>query len=197
VHDTLVRVDVPLLERDPLAGSKAGGCCEDDHRPVAAAERSVDRVEFIPRLEGCCFLRRGVGLSTPTFAGLMSIIPHKTARWRTWRSARVASNRYPGESVIRHWAISFEVSSSIRRSPKMAIDLPSNQRSFSIVTGCARSPLGYGETRYTARRQEPASVELVHMAPSAIDAKAAERRASIVAGTQKGNEPPASHAASN
>jgi len=39
--------------------------------------------------------RRGCGLSTPTFAGLTSIIPQTTPRSSTCRNACVASKRYP------------------------------------------------------------------------------------------------------
>ena len=64
-----------------------------------------------------------------------SIIPQRTARASTCRSAWVASNRWPGESAIRQAAISSARSSPTGRSPKAATAFPSSQRSFSIVTG--------------------------------------------------------------
>jgi len=100
--------------------------------PIASASASSSTHDS----NGRCSLRRGTGLSTPTLAGLLSIIPQATARWSTCRSAWVASKRWPGASVIRQAAISCEVSSPMRRSPKTAVALASSQRSFLIVTSC-------------------------------------------------------------
>jgi hypothetical protein len=63
-------------------------------------------------------------LSTPSFAGLTSIIPQRTARASTCRSAWVASNQYPGERAIRQAAISCERSSPTGRLPERGDGLP-------------------------------------------------------------------------
>lgn len=93
LDDPLVAVDVALLERDPLCGTKASRGREQDHRPIALAEPVRDRLNLCHDSNGHCSFRRGVGLSTPTLAGLMSIIPHTTALPRTCRSACAASKR--------------------------------------------------------------------------------------------------------
>jgi hypothetical protein len=71
------------------------------------------------RFSGCC--RRG--LSTPALAGFESRICQSTARFRTWRSAWVASKRSPSGSVVRHAPIS-----SDRRSttPIVSTACPTN-----------------------------------------------------------------------
>ena len=48
VHDTGGAIDVAVLEREQLRGSKSGGGGEDDHRSVDGTEPLGDRLDLLP-----------------------------------------------------------------------------------------------------------------------------------------------------
>src|SRR6266542_5559681 len=98
--------------RNPVAAAKSTG------GPERGPSRTAFSSSWAQDSNGRFSVRRRCGLSTPSLAGLESIIPHMTARARTCRSAWVASKRCPGEIVIRQAAISCERSSGRRRPPK-------------------------------------------------------------------------------
>jgi hypothetical protein len=92
-HNARLAIDIALFERDPLPWTKPGRGGEEHHRPVPRRQVRGDGIELGHDSNGRCSLRRGDGLSTPSFAGFESIIPQSTARASTCRSACVASNR--------------------------------------------------------------------------------------------------------
>src|SRR6266540_4365547 len=85
-HRSNARLRLRVLE---LALGEGAAHVDNAFLPIAPAIASSSAHDS----NGCCSLRLRTGLSTPTFAGLMSIIPHATARWSTCRSAWVASKR--------------------------------------------------------------------------------------------------------
>src|SRR6266699_3170410 len=51
VHDTGGAIEIALLERKQLRGSKPGRGGEDNHRPVDRTEPLGNRLDLLPRLE--------------------------------------------------------------------------------------------------------------------------------------------------
>src|ERR687897_805605 len=93
IDNTLLPVDVSSLECDPFRRPQPGRRREQNHRPYRGPMAEAMASSSAHDSNGCCSFRRRVGLSTPTFAELTSIIPQATARCSTCRSAWVASKR--------------------------------------------------------------------------------------------------------
>jgi len=146
VDDAGPAIDVARLESEELRWPQSGRGGEDDNRPVHRTEPCGDRFNLLPRIERELLLaRRGV-FRMPHFAGLESSRPQSTARFRTCRSAWVASKRWPSGIVSRHAYTSFGDSAASRVSPSVAVALASSQRSLAIVTASAWCSSRYSST---------------------------------------------------
>jgi hypothetical protein len=144
--------------------------------PVAAAKITIGRwrgKKFVATASssandsnGRCSLRRGDGLSTPSFAGLTSIIPQTTARASTCRSAcaRRSGSRTRARSARRRSPLSGVPGPAARRRrrrPFPAASAASDHHPLDVVLAYlagaenGRDRLEFGPRR-RRRSEEPA-----------------------------------------
>jgi hypothetical protein len=99
VDNLSVQVDVAPFEREPFGRTKSGGSRDNNHRPLAPRGCAATASSSAHDSNGRCSLRRGDGLSGPSFAGLRSIIP-QTAATRLVQARRPQSRRFGGTSLF-------------------------------------------------------------------------------------------------